>query len=188
MRKEWNTAEIDYLQEHIGIHKIPTIAQTMDRSYISVIVKMKRLGLSNTKMQTGFITIGELAKVLKVDRNTIRWWIKRHRLPYKKRVTRKSKSFYLIDSSDFWEWAEKHKEKVQFSNIDPQVLLPEPDWVEGERKKDRQIVKKRSYQHWTTKEDQRLLELRKKGLTYAVIGETMNRSSISVERRYKRIT
>ena len=66
-------------------------------------------------------------------------------------------------------------------------LLPEPDWVEEERKKDRQIVKKRSYQHWTTKEDQRLLELRNKGFTYAGIGERMNRSFISVERRYKRI-
>ena len=188
MRKEWNTEEIEYLQEHIGIHKIPTIAQTIGRSYTSVIVKMKRLGLSNTKLQTGFLTIGELAKVLKVDRNTIRWWIKRHDLPYKKRVTRQSKSFYLIDSSDFWEWAERHKEKVQFSNIDSQVLLPEPEWVDEERRKDKQIVKKKVYKNWTTKEDQRLLELRKKGLTYAEIGLRMNRSSISVERRYKRIT
>ena len=79
----------------------------MDRTYTAVIVKMKRLGLSNTKLQTGFLTIGELAKVLKVDRTTIRWWIKRHGLPYKKRITRKSKSFHLIDSSEFWEWAER---------------------------------------------------------------------------------
>lgn len=187
MRKEWNAKEIDYLQEHIGIHKIPTIAQTMGRSYTSVIIKMKRIGWSNTKLQTGFLTIGELAKVLRVDRNTIRWWIKRHGLPYKKRVTRQSKSFYLMDSSDFWVWAEKHKEKVQFSNIEPQALLPEPDWVDEERKKDQHYVKKRSYQHWTIKEDQRLLELRKEGLTYVEIGQLMNRSSISIERRYKRI-
>ena len=111
-----------------------------------------------------------------MDRTTIRWWIKRHGLPYKKRITRKSKSFYLIDSSGFWKWAERHKDKVQFSNIDSQVLLPEPDWIEEERLKDQHIVKKRKYQYWTTKEDLRLLELRKKGLTYAGIGERMNRS------------
>ena len=60
--------------------------------------------------------------------------------------------------------------------------------MDGERQKDKQIVKKKVYKNWTTKEDQRLLELRKKGLTYAEIGLRMNRSSISVERRYKRIT
>lgn len=188
MGKAWEIEEIDYLQEHIGFHKVPTIAQTIGRSYSSVIIKMKRLGLSNTKIQTGYLTIGELAKALKVDRNTIRWWIKRHGLRYKKRVTRKSKSFYFIDSSDFWDWAETHKDKVQFSNIDSQVLLPEPAWVEEERKKDQQSVKKRSYKCWTTKEDQRLLELRKQGLTYAEIGERMNRSPLSIERRYKRIS
>ena len=188
MRKEWNTEEIDYLKEHIGVHKITTIAQRMGRSYNSVIIKMNRLGLANTKLQTGYLTLGELGKHLKVHRNTIYWWMKKHDLPYKKRVTRKSKSFYFIYPSDFWKWANMNKEKVQFSNIEPQVLLPEPDWVDKERRKDIQVVKKRTYQHWTIKEDQKLLELRKKGLTYAKIGEKMNRSSISIERRYKRIT
>ena len=100
----------------------------------------------------------------------------------------KSKSFYLIDPSNFWKWAGMHKEKVQFSNIEPQVLLPEPDWVDEERRKDKQIVKKKVYKYWTTKEDQRLLELRKEGLTYAEIGQRMKRSATSVAHRYKRIT
>ena len=50
MRKEWNTEDIDYQEEHIGLYKITTIAQKMDRSYESVKVKMNRLGLSNTKL------------------------------------------------------------------------------------------------------------------------------------------
>lgn len=187
MKREWTIDEIKYLKEHIGVHKICTIAQKLGRSYTSVIVKMKRLGLSNTKLQTGFLTIGELAEVLKVERNTVKWWITKHGLPYKKRVTRKSRSFYFIDTFDFWEWAEKHKEKVQFSKMESLVLLPEPHWVNEERRMEKQIKKKKNYKYWTTKEDQRLLELRKKGLKYAEIGQKMNRSSLSVERRFKRL-
>lgn len=188
MRQEWNNEEIEYLKEHIGFRKISIIAQNMGRSYESVRIKMNRLGMSNTKSQTGLVTMGELAKLLKVERNTIKGWVERHGLSCMKKITRNSKRFYLIHPSDFWKWAETHKEKVQFSNIDSQVLLPEPEWVDEERRKDRQIVKKKVYKNWTTKEDQRLLELRKKGLTYAEVGLRMNRSSISVERRYKRIT
>lgn len=188
MRRAWNAEEIDYLKDHIGFYKMTTIAETMGRSLESIRVKMNRLGLSNTKLQTGLLTIGELAKLLKVDRNTIKWWIQKYDLPYKKKVTRESKSFYLIDSSDFWKWAKLHKNKVQFSNIDSRALLPEPEWVEEERRKDQQVVKKKVYKFWTTKEDQRLLQFRKEGLTYVEIGKRMDRSSISVERRYKRIT
>ena len=187
MRKEWNTEEIEYLKEHIGAHKLAIIASNMGRSYESVRIKMNRLGMSNTKSQTGLVTMGELAKLLKVERNTVKGWVERHGLPCMKKVTRNSKRFYFIHPSDFWKWAEIHKEKVQFSNIDSQVLLPEPAWVDMERRKDKQIVKKKGYQYWTMKQDHRLLELRKKGLTYSEIGERMNRSSISIERRYKRI-
>ena len=123
MRKEWNIEEIDYLKEHIGVQKIPIIAQSMGRTYDSLIVKMNRLGLSNTKSQTGYLTLGELAKLLKVERNTLLGWVNRHGLPCMKKITRQSKRFYLICPSDFWKWAKMNKEKVQFSNIDPQVVI-----------------------------------------------------------------
>lgn len=187
MRREWTSEEITFLEEKVGIYKISTIAYKMNRSYESVRVKMNRLGLSNTKSQTGYVTIGQLASLLRVDRNTVRWWTQKYGFPYIKKATRKSRKFYFIIPSDFWEWAEVHKEKVQFSKIEPQVLLPEPEWVNAERHKDRQVVKIKDYKYWTTKEDQKLLELRKERLTYREIGQILNRSAISVERRYKRI-
>lgn len=187
MRKQWTTEEIDYLKENVGFRKLTIIAKTMDRSDGSIRVKMNRLGISNTKLQLGFLTVGELAKILKVDRNTIKRWIEKYDLPHKKKVTRNIKKFYFINPPDFWLWAEKHKEKIQFSSIESLLLLPEPDWVNDEKRKERQIAKKKNYQYWTTKEDQRLLKLRKEGFTYKEIGERMNRSSISIARRYKRI-
>lgn len=171
----------------MGLYKLTTIAQNLNRSYESVRVKMTRLYLSNTKVQTGYLTFHELATLLKVDRNTVKGWAENYNLPYIKKATRTSKYFYFVDPADFWEWAELHKDKVRFSDIDPHSILPEPKWVERERRKDAYTTKKRRYQKWTTKEETLLIELRKKGLSYKEIGEQMGRTAISVERRYKRI-
>lgn len=190
MKKVWIPEEIEYLSENVGLQKISTIAKNMNRSYESVRVKMTRLGLSNTKLQLGYCTAGELANFLKVDRSTIRLWMEEHALPYKKKATREEKSFYFIEPSDFWKWAEQHKEKVQFLAIEEQVLLPEPTWVEEERKNERvhQLNKKRSYHIWTSQEDKKLIALRSECLTFNVIAVKMNRTPTSVRNRYKRIT
>jgi hypothetical protein len=189
VRKEWNNEEIEHLKEFIGQHKVTTIAQYLDRSYESVRVKMTRLGLSNTKMQTGYITIGELSRHLKVERNTVKCWAKNHNLPFVKKTTRKSRSYYFIHPKSFWKWAETHRELVQFSSIEHQVLLPEPGWVNKERKKEMEdkIIKKKAYKPWTTKEDQKLLQLRGQGFTHKEIGHRLNRSATSIARRYSRI-
>ncbi|WP_100332356.1 Myb-like DNA-binding domain-containing protein [Bacillus xiapuensis] len=189
LRKEWNTEEVEYLKENVGFHNLAKMADKLGRSFESVRIKMHRIGLSNTKSQTGLITAGELAKILQVDRNTVKWWMKKYGLPCKKKVTRKSKQFYFIDPRTFWEWASGHKEKVVFSRIPPHALPPEPDWVTQERRKEtfHQLCKQRPYKPWTTKEDQKLIELRQKGLTYAEIGEQMNRTANSVIRRYSRL-
>lgn len=187
MRKVWSDDELLFLEDHIGMYKVSTIAQKLERSYESVRVKMTRLKIANTRQHTGLVTIGELAALLKADRATVRGWTRKHGLPFSQKITRKSRKFSFIDPTDFWNWAELHKEKVQFSNIEPQTLLPEPEWVAEERAKDKYIKKKRTYQTWTTKEDDRLVELRNQGYKYKEIGLLMNRSAISVERRYKKI-
>ncbi|NSL51826.1 DNA-binding protein [Calidifontibacillus erzurumensis] len=187
MRRAWTSEELNDLKENIGVIKLTTIAKRINRSYDAVVMKLNRLGLSNTREQTGLVTLGELAKHLKVDRNIVKGWVDRHGLPCTKKKTRNTKTFYLVDILDFWKWAEENKEKVQFSNIEPNTLLPEPDWVEKERQKDYQMNKRRVYKGWTTVEDQLLLTLREKGLTYKEIGKRLNRSAISVGNRHKRI-
>ncbi|MEK4031199.1 helix-turn-helix domain-containing protein [Pseudobacillus sp. FSL P4-0506] len=189
MSRGWTAEDVTELKEHIGTYTLATIAKNMDRSVTALEVKMKRLGISSTKLQTGFITTGELARILHVNRRTVKCWIKNHQLSHIKKVTRSIRTFYFIDPVAFWEWAEQNKDKVQFSNIAPHALPPEPEWVGKERMKEHtyKLTKKRSYQIWTTKEDEQLLEMRKKGMIYKDIGQILNRSSVSVARRYERI-
>ncbi|WP_170138899.1 helix-turn-helix domain-containing protein [Oceanobacillus chungangensis] len=189
MSLAWSAEEVEYLKDCAGNTKISTIANNLGRSSEGVTIKMKRLNINHTKKQMGMVTIHELAAILGVDRKTVEGWVIRHRLPCKMRVTKEKRTFYLIDAEEFWKWAENHKDKVQFSDIETHVLNPEPGWVNQERRKEREqsLSKKRKYQMWTTKEDEQLIRLRESGLTYRKIGEAMNRSAISVERRYKRV-
>lgn len=46
---------------------------------------------------------------------------------------------------------------------------------------------KRTYRHWTTLEDRRLLELRNDGLKFRQIATHLSRTAISVEKRYRKI-
>lgn len=48
--------------------------------------------------------------------------------------------------------------------------------------------KKRSYRHWTTLEDKKLLKLRFSGMKFRDVGVELKRTAISVEKRYRKIT
>ncbi|MFV2049816.1 Myb-like DNA-binding domain-containing protein [Metabacillus sp. YM-086] len=45
----------------------------------------------------------------------------------------------------------------------------------------------RSYKHWTTNEDFKLIKLRNKGKKYKDIAIVMERTPLSVEKRYRKI-
>ena len=47
--------------------------------------------------------------------------------------------------------------------------------------------KKRTYRHWTTLEDRKLLQLRQSGMKFRHIAEELSRTPISVEKRYRKI-
>jgi hypothetical protein len=187
MRKQWTKEEIEFLQENIGRYKLSTIASMLGRTENSVLLKMKRLGISNTKEQIGMYTLGELAQLLGVDRNIVQGWVERHGLKAICKTPRLKRKFYFVDAEEFWKWAKKNKEKINFQQIEPNSIPPEPDWVKEERKKNFSY-KKRMYKHWTTKEDEQLQQLFMQGLSYKEIGKILGRNSISVEKRFRRIT
>ncbi|TCT19964.1 helix-turn-helix protein [Melghiribacillus thermohalophilus] len=189
MTKKWTKSEINYLKNNVGKLSIPTIAKNLERTETSVEMKMKKLGLDHTRIQSGLITMGELARLLKVDRNTVKSWVDNHGLKCIKRITRKHKKYYLLDPVEFWNWADGNRDKIQFSQIEPHSIPPEPDFVEEERRKEIQggIEKYRVYRFWTVKEEKKLQELKKKGYKNSEIATILNRSSISVQRKLSRI-
>lgn len=183
MRKTWTTTEEMYLKEQVGSMQVQTIAMHLNRSELSIMNKMKRLGISNTKSQTGYLTTFELARLVNVDPSTVRGWICRNGLPYIRKTTRNSRKFYFIHPADFWEWAKDHKERVDFSKIECQSILPEPQWVNDERRQKKQS----RYKFWSIKEEQCLMEMFQEGVSVTEIASRLKRSIHSILRKYERL-
>jgi len=188
MGKIWTNDEIKYLKENVGYVLVETMAEYLGRTETAVIIKMKRLGLANTKEQLGLLTIGSLATLLGVDRNTVENWTVNYQLPCKKRKCRNTRTFYFIYPEDFWIWAYKNTDRIDFSKIARHSIPPEPDWVESFRRRKVTPIGN-YYRSWTYKEEQQLLKLRRMGLSFEAIGEKLGgRTSISVDRKYGRLT
>lgn len=185
-RRNWTQEEIDFLKENIGVLKLSTIAKRLGRSYEAVSIKLKRLGMANTKNLTGMMTMGELARHLHVDRNIVKRWVDLYGLPCTVKVPRLSKKFYFIDTIHFWQWAEQNKERIDFSKIEEHAILPEPSWVKKERLKDIHAKKKRVYKKWTTKEYKLMMQMREKGCTYSEIGKTLGRTPECIRVQFTR--
>jgi len=183
LRRNWTREEEAYLANQAGMCRIDSIAKKLDRTVISVELKMKRMGIANTRDQVGLMTMGELARLLCVDRNTVKHWADRYGLPYQKRKTKREKTFYFVDTDAFWEWADQYREKIDFSKIERHSLPPEPEWVEPLRQK----RKETRYKPWTIQEERKLLEQMKHNKPLVDIAKSMNRSLTSVERKYYRI-
>ncbi|PKR86434.1 DNA-binding protein [Heyndrickxia camelliae] len=183
-RKKWTDAEIRFLKENVGRMKIETIAQKLHRSEGSIVSKMKRLGIAYTKNQTGHLSTHQLAELLSVDRNTIIGWMKRHGLKYTKKVTRTTKSFYFIDPMEFWKWADRNREKIDFSKIECNAIAPEPEWVRHERSKQ----KEEHYKVWSVKEERVLKMMVLSGYSYTEVAQRLSRTKTSVQRKFQRMT
>ncbi|OES45629.1 helix-turn-helix domain-containing protein [Domibacillus iocasae] len=185
MGRKWTDEDVSFLQKRVGSCSLSAIAKQLKRSEAAVLLKLKKLGLGNTKNATGLLTGSELAEALNVDRKTIHYWVQFHGLEATSRITCYERKFCLIDVNSFWKWAEQNQEKVNFSIIEKHALPPEPEWVDEARKIDTGKTNK-AYRRWTTKEIELLLKWRKEGRSLKEIAAELGRSKISVERRYAR--
>jgi excisionase family DNA binding protein len=185
--KHWTIEEEDFLKEKVGTLSFPALAKRLGRSVNAIEVRIRRLGLDNTKLLSGKLTANELARALNIDNHTIYRWIENHGLKSVKKITRQSAKFNLISVDDFWKWAKQNKEKINFTKIDPLLLLPEPEWVHEERKRDYHTIPKRQAAIWTEQEDKRLISLLNANYTQKEIGQMMNRSENSIQRRISRL-
>ncbi|NKE06744.1 helix-turn-helix domain-containing protein, partial [Mesobacillus selenatarsenatis] len=151
---KYSPKDIQLIKDQVGSQSLTSIARKLNRSITALEVKITRMGLSHTKSYTGMLTAGELAKTLKVDRNTVMQWIHNHELGYHQRITRNKKRFTFINIDEFWIWAEKNRHKINFSKLEPDELPPEPGWVTKERTIARQTT---NYKAWTTHEEKQVL-------------------------------
>lgn len=188
-RKEWTKEEVDYLQDKWGSVSIKGIAKSLDRSINSVRLKAGKMGLIDPRFSFDGITINQLAVALGIPYSHVKNWMKLYDFPAKKKVFAQTERVWIVSYQDFWNWAEKNKQMIDFSKFEKNILGPEPDWVTDKRNAD--IIKsrkiKRSNNHAWTDEEDRLLRsmLNAYKYTYPEISQRINRSEGAIKRRIR---
>lgn len=193
MRTHWTKEEVTYLEDNVGVRTFTNIAQKLGRTENAVAKKAYSLGIGDTRAQAGYYSAYQMSDLLDVDMSVIHKWIERYDFPVRIRSLRKQKGHrvkqnsYHIAPEDFWGWAKKHKELINFSKIDYDSIVPEPDWVNTERRKDYETIPKRSRQKWTSYEDNQLIQFNQLGWSYEDMGRKLNRSEKACMKRLERL-
>lgn len=178
----WSKEEEEYLVEMWGGTSIAAIAARLGRSITAVKIKANRIGLTSFIHSGERITFAQLEKALGLENSTwrrLRWERLGLKVVYKKAVEKRR--YAMVKIEDFWDFAEKNKDLIDFSKMEPLILGKEPEWAAAARRADSEGTKKRD--RWTAAEDSRLRMLTKKGYTYSQIAEELNRTSGAVKRR-----
>ncbi|MBT2722293.1 hypothetical protein [Bacillus sp. ISL-46] len=187
--KTWTTDEVNCLEEIWGTVSIKGIANKLGRTVTAVKLKASRMGLIDPRFAFEGITVNQLALAINVSYGILKNWIKIYEFPAKKKVFCKKNKVLIVSYADFWKWAEKNKQMIDFSRVEKNMLGPEPKWVEEKRNADFIKARKirKSHNHaWTIEEDNIL-----KGMlsaykyTYPEIAQRVNRSEGAVKRRIK---
>ena len=184
---DWTDEEVNLMQDLWGTYTIPQIAKRLNRSVHAVKVKSTRLGLGRFVNSSQYLTANQVANLLHVDIHAVTdVWIP-NGLRFKWKAPAGGRKFRHIRMEDLTEWLRNNPDRWDSRRVELFALGQEPDWLKEKRKADILLPANRR-KKWTPEEDARLVALfRRGGKTYAEIGQEMNRSAESVERRVSRL-
>lgn len=182
--RNWTQEEIEYLEDNYGTVKIKTISKKLNRSASAITNKVNRMNLGRWYTRQDGITMGEFSKATTIAHGTLKNWTELYEMPFRKKSIRQS-DFYIIKLEDFWEWAETHKQMVEWDKIERLAIGPEPHWVAEARKA--KVIECDCSQKkipWSKADDEKLRWMLKQyRYTYADISEEIGRTHGAVKRR-----
>jgi hypothetical protein len=183
--RKWTSSDIQFLKDKWGEVSIIRIAKKLKRSIDAVKVKAGRIGLENALNYMDGITLNQLAIIFDVSYGwTIKKiWIDQLKIPFKTKVTSKTKAYRYICIDDFWRWAAKNRHKINFAKLEKNVLGKEPDWVAEKRKADQQnLTYNKISLPWSEYEEGLLkVMLSKHRYTYPQISKRLGRTEGAIK-------
>lgn len=159
----------------------------MNRSINSINVMARRMKLGSFLDSGDYLTFHQLLCALGYENSGYSYfmisWVRNRDFPiHTKKVN--NNSFKIVYIEEFWNWAEKNKELLDFSQFEENILGAEPEWVKLKRKHDKEKKCKYKTTPWTKTEDielKRLVSLHQYG--YDEISRRMNRTCGAIQRR-----
>lgn len=180
MRREWTKQEESYMEKKYLKQPVEKTAKKLNRTIASLKHKAQKMRLNH---YTDGLNAKTIAKCFNVDVKVVLRWIDKFGLPCKK-VKCSNQTRYIIENDEFWKWAEKNKEIINWSKYERMSLFPEPNWIDdaiGNYKKTR------SREKYTSGEIITIKNLLRKGLNYREIAEQLGRSYYGISKLCRKI-
>jgi len=185
--RNWTSEELELLKMLWGERTIPQIAKRLNRSVNAIKVKSVRLGLGGQTDSGSLMTARKVSELMGVDVHAVTdYWIPTLGLKAKKEVVFTQRKYTLIKFDDLICFLKEHQDVWDSRRVEFYALGKEEEWLIKKRESDR-LIPQRKFQKWTQLEDLQVINLFKKGLTYAEMGKALNRSASSVEHRIHRL-
>lgn len=188
MYRKWTSQEIEYLEDNWGTKSIEAIGKELGRTSCGVQVKAQRMGLGRFTLSGDYITVYELARAIngrKMDGHTFKTW-KKVGMPIKKKKV-KTMSHAVVNLKDFWKWAETHREYLDLSRMQENVLGEEPEWAKTKRKWDTEKNRLNKNWEWTKTEDEKLKRMLERGIPVSKIAFELKRTTGAVQARKRKL-
>lgn len=184
--RNWTKQEEEYLIEKWGTVSVKAIAKALNRSENAIIVRKDRLGLGAFLESGEYVSWHQLLLALGITGGSgymMTSWVKNRGFPvHTKRVN--SNSFRIVYLEEWWEWAEKNKDLLDFSKFEENLLGEEPQWVKDKRRHDVEKAQKYILTPWTKTEDEKLIFLvAKQKYTYDELSKMLRRTNGAIQRR-----
>jgi hypothetical protein len=182
--REWSEREELYVEEKLGVISIEDIAKKLGRSFNSVREKVVKMGLGDATLSFDGITINQLANAFNVSYCIVLNWVTQYGMPAYKKIFVKEMEVWVIGYEEFWKWAEKNKQTINFSRLEPFRLGPEPEWVKVKRDADKLNFEKKLKVAWSKEDINTLLGMvNSQKYTYPEIAERLKRSEAAIKRK-----
>lgn len=190
VNKNWEEWEVEYLKDKWGENRIK-IAKKLNRSVNAINMKAAREGLGRASDCLDGITLYQLANLFNVSYGwTIKAiWIDRLRLPYKTKVIAQTMPVRYICIDDFWKWANKHKDDINFAELEENILGKEPSWVNEKRKVDQKNISHKRFNRPWTREEENVLKnmLSQYSYTYYDMSQILGRTEGAIKKRIEHL-
>lgn len=186
-RRKWTKEDVEYLEDKWGYVGIENISSKLGRTKAAIRSKAKKLKLGGATVTGEFVTAFQAAKLLGIDRHVVTDnWIRNLGLNARKQNRTGTRLMWYIKLSDLLKWLKANQDRWDSRKVELYALGEEPKWLVEKRAKDKHLPERR-FVKYTINEDVILKSMHCRGFSYAQIGERINRSRDSVERRLSRI-
>lgn len=185
--KKWTEAELEYLQDSWGKTKTEGIAIKLGRTYSAIINKARILRLGDPLTHMDGISISQLSKTLNIHYALIMNWVKKYDFPAKQKRLTQEKRVWYVGYSDFWKWADKNRQMIDFARFDRHALGKEPAWANEKRIADfrkKKLIPKPHNTAWTKGDLNKLHFLvQQSDMTYPKLSKELQRTHGAIKRK-----